>query len=256
VTAPCGRALVIAHDERLLEEVRGRLAGAGYAVHAERCGSHGLGVLALTHPDVVVLDVALAGEGCPEGAHGDGFHLLRAIRARDPVVPVLVVSQLGGEEDKVRALELGADDYVTAPCGARELLARVAAVRRRGARSGDGRAAPAERAGLRESREPRRTGLVRFGEIEVDLDRREVRRGGEPVPLTAREADLLLTLAARPGHVVSREELLRDVWGYAAGVWSRTVDSHVAELRRKLEPDPSRPRHLVTVHKRGYRLRE
>jgi DNA-binding response OmpR family regulator len=111
--------------------------------------------------------------------------------------------------------------------------------------------APAERADA-----PDAAGVVRFGDVEVDLEQREVRRAGRRVPLRAREADLLFALARRREEVVGRRELLRDVWHYADGAQSRTVDSHMAELRRKLEPEPARPRYLVTVHGRGYKLRD
>ena len=152
-------------------------------------------------------------------------------------MPVLILTARGEEADKVRGLRLGADDYVTKPFGVLELLARVEALLRRTAPSGGG-AAPPER----------------FGAIEIIPASRTVLRDGRPVGLTPKEFDLLLALLQRRGAVATRMELLTEVWGYSAAVLSRTVDTHVAELRRKLEGDPAAPRHILTVRKAGYRL--
>jgi DNA-binding response OmpR family regulator len=155
-------------------------------------------------------------------------------------MPVLILTARGEESDKVRGLRLGADDYVTKPFGVLELLARVEALLRRAGNGSSGaRAKPV---------------VERFGEIEVDPATRTVLRGGKPVYLTPMEFDLLCALVARRGVVASRLELMREVWGHQAAVLSRTVDTHVAELRRKLERDPSNPRHILTVRKAGYRL--
>jgi len=251
-----GRVLVIAHSDRLRGELQRRLQEAGYEVLAERCGSHGLGVLDLMRPDVVVMDVALRGEGCPEGPRADAFHLLHAIRARDAHVPVLVTSERSTPDERVRALRLGADGYLGCPLSAPELAAHVEALLRRAGGAGRTRGTQPPPAPPEAARAPAPAGLVRFGDVEVDLDTRAVRRNGRPVLLRAREADLLFELAKRREQVVDRRALLRDVWHYAEGARSRTVDSHMAELRRKLEPDPARPRYLVTVHGRGYKLRD
>ena len=155
-------------------------------------------------------------------------------------MPVLVLTARGDEADKVRGLESGADDYVTKPFALRELLARVAALLRRSAgRASGGPAAPA---------------AIRFGDVELDPAIREVRRGGAPVALRPKEYDLLHALARREGRLAERSELLREVWGYHESVLSRTLDTHIGELRRKLEADPSAPRHILTVRKAGYRL--
>jgi two-component system alkaline phosphatase synthesis response regulator PhoP len=151
-------------------------------------------------------------------------------------VPVLILTARGEEADKVTGLRLGADDYVTKPFGLLELLARVEALLRRAGGGAEDRA------------------RLRMGRIEIDPATRTVTRGGEPVELSPKELDLLLALIRHDGAVVTREELLAEVWGYAAGVQSRTVDTHVSELRRKLEEDPSRPRHILTVRKAGYRV--
>ena len=149
---------------------------------------------------------------------------------------MLILTARDAEADKVRGLRLGADDYVTKPFGVLELLARVEAVLRRGR--------PSARAAA----------LVRFGDVELDEGTRVVRRKGAPVALSPKEFDLLLALTERQGTVVSRHDLMREVWGYHADILSRTVDTHIAELRRKLEENPGRPRHIITVRKAGYRL--
>jgi DNA-binding response OmpR family regulator len=154
-------------------------------------------------------------------------------------MPVLILTARGEESDKVLGFRLGADDYVTKPCGVLELLARVGAL-------------------LRRSRMPDRVGgadaTMRFGVVEVNTASRTVTKGGLPVALSPKEFDLLVTLVRRRGAVASRVELLREVWGHRVEVMTRTVDIHVAELRRKLEDDPSAPRHILTVWKAGYRL--
>ena len=150
--------------------------------------------------------------------------------------PILVLTARGEEADVVRALRLGADDYVTKPFGLLELLARVDALLRR-------RGAPG-----RSDRE------LRFGDVVVDVAARSVQRGGETVPLTPKELDLLLALARRDGVVASRVELIREVWGYPSSVITRTIDTHVAALRRKLEPEPRSPRYILTVSRVGYRF--
>jgi two-component system response regulator MtrA len=153
-------------------------------------------------------------------------------------MPVIILSARGEEADKIRGFRLDADQYVTKPFSIVELLERIAALLRRSAQP----AAP----------EPPRT--IRFGEIEVDLSTRIVSRNGTDCCLTPKAYELILALIRREGAVASRSELLREVWGYGAFVMSRTVDSHVAELRRKLEKDPANPRHILTVWKIGYRL--
>jgi DNA-binding response OmpR family regulator len=153
-------------------------------------------------------------------------------------MPILILTARGEEGDKVRGLRLGADDYVTKPFGVLELLARVEALLRRTAPPGDDGAVPPER----------------FGDVEVVPASRTVLRAGRPVGLTPKEFDLLLALLKRRGAVAGRMELLTEVWGYSAAVLSRTVDTHVAELRRKLEADPAAPQHILTVRKAGYRL--
>jgi two-component system response regulator MtrA len=180
-------------------------------------------------PDLLILDLMLPGL--------DGFRVLTALREKAPVLPVLILTAKGEEADKVRGFRLGADDYVTKPFGLLELLARVERLLRRAPGKSVVDAA-----------------VQRFGAIEVDPSARVVRREGRLVPLTPKELDLLLALLGARGRAVSRFELLREVWGYSPAAVSRTVDTHIAELRRKLEEDPSAPRHILTVRKLGYRI--
>jgi two-component system response regulator MtrA len=154
-------------------------------------------------------------------------------------MPVVILTARTEEADKVRGFRLGADDYVTKPFGVLELMARVEALLRR--------------SGTRQS--PARSIPTRFGDVVVDLSTREVRKGGNTVALTPMEFNLLLAMLERRGAIVSRLDLLKEVWGHSSSVLTRTVDTHVAELRRKLEADASRPRHILTVRKAGYRLR-
>ena len=208
--------------------LRNNLEIEGHEVTVAGNGPDGLDLASRGNMDLVILDLMLPGL--------DGFRVLRTLRERDRETPVLILTARGEEADKVRGLKLGADDYVTKPFGVLELLARVEAqLRRRGAASG-----PKE--------------VIRLGDIEVDRRARIVRRGGRPVSLAPKELDLLLALLDSAGAAVSRMTLMNQVWGYQADVLSRTVDSHIAELRRKLEHDPGRPRHLITVRKFGYRL--
>ena len=190
-------------------------------------GRAGLLAARAFRPHLIVLDLMLPGL--------DGFRVLKALR-EDPGPPVLILTARGEEADKVRGLKLGADDYVTKPFGLLELLARVEALLRRTQRG------PARR-------------LEKFGVVEVDVGARAVRKDGRAVDLAPKELDLLLALLEAEGAAVSRLDLLRRVWGYPAAVVTRTVDTHVAELRRKLEDDSAQPQHVLTVRKLGYRLR-
>lgn len=180
--------------------------------------------------DLVVLDLML-----PDA---DGYRVLRTLRESGDVTPVLILTALGEEADKVRGFRFGADDYVTKPFGLLELLARVDALLRRSRRS------VAQEADA----------VVTFGDVRVDLRARQATRRGRPLALRPKEFELLAALVRREGKVATRHELLREVWGYDPEVVSRTVDTHVAELRRKLEPDAAHPVHIVTVLKTGYRF--
>jgi len=227
--------LLIEDNEKLARGLQSNLEFEGYTVLCANDGASGLAVARQKRPDIIVLDLML-----PDT---DGYRVLRTLRDDGDTTPVLVLTALGEEADKVRGFRFGADDYVTKPFGLMELLARIDALLRRATRpNGEApRAAPSE-------------SPSGFGDVRVDAARHMVTRRGTPVPLRPKEYDLLVALLRRNGQVATRIELLKEVWGYDDSVMSRTVDTHVAELRRKLESDPANPRHILTVLKTGYRL--
>ncbi len=222
--------LVVEDHADLAFGLRTALENEGFTVEIAGDGSTGLDRAVRGGCDLVILDLMLP--------RLDGYRVLRSLRGEGSEVPVLVLTARGEEANKVQAFSIGADDYVTKPFGTLELIARVRALLRR-ARRGEGPPIPA---------------VERFGEIEVNPASRTVYRGGRTVALTPREFDLLLALLRRRGAVASRADLLGEVWEYNPTIVSRTVDIHIAELRRKLEPDPGSPRHILTVWKVGYRL--
>jgi DNA-binding response OmpR family regulator len=228
------RVLVVEDNETLARGISRSLESAGFAAEVAGGREQAGRALAVQEPDVLVLDLML-----PDG---DGFEVLQDLRAGGSAIPVLILSARGEEIDKLRGFRLGADDYVVKPVGVLELIARVEALLRR---SASGRDTPVSAS----------AGPVRFGVVEVDPARRTVDRDGQPIELSPKEFELLLCLLRHQGHVVTRETLLHDAWGYRASVASRTVDTHVATLRAKLEIDPARPNHILTVRKLGYRLR-
>lgn len=231
------RILIIEDNPDLAAGLRYNLELEGYEVQVAEDGSTGLAAARAWMPDLLVLDLMLPGL--------DGFQLLHALRSEGCAVPVLILSARGEEADKVRGFRLDADQYVTKPFGLLELLERVRSLLRRAAsRTADAPGGDASRGAT-----------LRFGEIEVDPASRTVNVGGAPATLSPKAFDLMLALIHRDGAVATRVELLREVWEHRALVLTRTVDSHMAELRRKLEPDPARPRHFLTVWKIGYRFR-
>jgi len=223
--------LVVEDNRNLAAGLRQNLEVEGHEVVLAASGAEGLEAFERAAPDLVILDLMLPGM--------DGFEVLARLRRRRAAQPVLLLTARGAEADKVRGLRGGADDYVTKPFGVLELLARVDALLRRTS----GPAIPADE-GV----------SFAFGRVEVDVARRAVLRDGAEVGLTPKEFDLLLALLRADGAAVSRGALMREVWGYRSDVLSRTVDTHVAELRRKLEDVSARPAHLITVRKVGYRL--
>ena len=220
--------LLLVEDEAGLVLVLGdRLRAEGHEVSVERDGDLGL-ERACKHPfDLLILDVMLP--------RRSGFEVLAELRSRGVTTPVLMLTARGQLQDRVKGLKLGADDYLVKPFEMAELLARVEA---------------------RLRSQPGAPGLAvwRCGELEVDLRRAEARRSGRRIELLPREFQLLRYLIDHPGALLSREELLDRVWGIRAPLQTRTVDVHVAALRRKLEDDPAHPRLIVTVHGLGYRL--
>jgi DNA-binding response OmpR family regulator len=223
------RILIVEDNANLAYGLRNNLEIAGYEVDVVEDGEAALVRVDDALPDLIVLDLMLPGV--------DGYRVLRRLREDGHDMPVLILTARSEEADKILGFRLGADDYVTKPFSVLEIIERVAALlRRTGRPAGEG--AP-----------------LSFGDVHVDRATRTVRRRGEPVALTPIEFDLLVALRTRAGAVASRLELLREVWGHNAAVVTRTVDTHIAELRRKLEHDPSTPRHILTVRKIGYRLR-
>ena len=226
------RILLIEDNRDLAYGLRNNLEIEGYDVEVAHDGLAGLKVFSNVKPDLVILDIMLP--------QLDGFRVLKALRQKDRATPVLLLTAKSEEFDKVRGLRLGADDYVTKPFGLLELLARVEALLRR---------TQPPLALVNDAHE-----VHRFGNVEVDAAACTVRRASESVELAPKEFSLLLALLRAGGAVVSRLQLMREVWGYSAAVVSRTVDTHIAELRRKLEENPTSPRHIITVRKTGYRI--
>ncbi len=225
--------LIIEDNRNLAVGLRNNLEIEGYEVEIAADGTTGLARARERSDDLIILDLMLPGL--------DGYRVLRALREEGRETPVLILSARGEETDKVLGFRLGADDYVAKPFGLLELLARVDALLRRAPNGG--------RRSTAKLSEP-----VQFGDIALYPATHRVTKRGATVALRPKEYDLLLALAARRGDVVSRDELLHEVWGYADAVVSRTVDTHVAELRRKLEDDPATPCIILTVRKAGYRL--
>lgn len=226
------RILIIEDNRNLVQGLRHNLELEGHEVTAAYTGEAGLARARADRLDLILLDLMLP--------RPDGYQILRTLREEGIETPVIVLTARGEEADKVRGLRLGADDYVTKPFGLLELLARVESIRRR----------------IRLSTVPgaAATGPIEFADVRIDPATRTVLRGGEPVALRPKEFDLLLALARRQGHVASRFELLDEVWEYGSDVMSRTVDTHIGQLRLKLERWPAAPRHILTVRKHGYRL--
>jgi DNA-binding response OmpR family regulator len=225
------RILLVEDNVDLAFGLRATLEFEGYEVHLVSDGREAVDSIVGLEPDLVLLDLMLPGL--------DGYEVLSRLRKSGNRTPVLVLTARGEESDVLTGFDRGADDYVTKPFSTAELLARVRALLRR-----SGGASATER-----------LPVERFGDIEVNPASGTVIRDGEPVTLTPKEFDLLVALLRRRGAVASRAELLGEVWAYAnTDVETRTVDVHVAELRRKLESDPANPQHIVTVRKKGYRI--
>ncbi len=222
------KILIVEDDETILMGLKDDLEFEGYEVAVADNGRSGYMMAKSGDFQLIILDILL-----PEL---NGFEICKKLREEDVNTPILMLTAARTEEiDKIMGLELGADDYVTKPVGSREMVARVKAILRR--------AGEERKAG----------GIFTFGEVSVDFRRHEVLRSGEVVHLTALEFKLLEFFIKRKGEVVSRNDLLDEAWGDAI-ISPRTLDSHIVHLRKKIEPDPSQPRHLVSIRGVGYRF--
>ena len=225
------RILIVEDNAELSDGLRYNLDLEGYDVSVAPDGHAGIRLAQEWRPDLIVLDLMLPGV--------DGYRVLQAVRGAGSRVPVLILSARGEEADKVRGFRLDADQYVTKPFGLLELLERIRSLLRRSA-NGAAAQPPAP---------------IRFGRIEEDPASRGVTVDGAAVVLTPKAYDLMMALIRRNGAVATRVEILREVWGQEGDVLTRTVDSHMAELRRKVELDAAEPQHFLTVWKVGYRFR-
>ncbi len=225
------RILIIEDNEDLARGLANNLEIEGYETEIAEHGVGGLSRAKESSPDLIILDLMLPGM--------DGYRVLSELRDAGDTVPVLILTARTTEQDKVRGFREGCDDYVTKPFGLLELLGRVQALLRRSQKN---------------TVKIDSLASFRFGDVEIVPGTHDVFRSGQPVSLRPKEFELLMALVRRRGAVVGRLELLREVWGYGSDVVSRTVDTHVGELRRKLEDDPAAPRHILTVRKTGYRL--
>lgn len=230
--------VLVIEDSRPMQRTLQRLFESdALQVRIASDGPEGLESFRLQPPAVVVLDLKLPGLS--------GKELCRSFKSELPGVPIVVLSADADVDDKVLLLELGADDYVTKPFSPKELLARVRRAMRRNAQK--------QLAAATVSEAPAHD-LLGFGDVEIDFTSMEAKRAGKPVSMTAQEFKLLKFMARASERVVSREELLNEVWGYHNYPSTRTVDNHILRLRQKLEPDPAHPRFFVTVHSAGYKF--
>jgi DNA-binding response OmpR family regulator len=227
------RVLILESRDRIAARLHAPLADAGYELTVEPAASRLNGESRSYVCDAIVLESTAAGRECPT--------LVRRIRESGWDVPIAVISQTSSDLDRVDAFRSGADAYLSTPVSTAEFLARIGALLRRASMTKPSPGSPLAT-------------VSRFGEIELDVTSRTVKRDGRSTPLTSKQFDLLVALARREGRVVTRAELLRDVWGDRPGVRLRIVDITIVEVRRKVEVDPSNPRHLVTVAKAGYRF--
>jgi DNA-binding response OmpR family regulator len=218
--------LVIDDDESLRDTIGVMLEQEGFRVTLSGDGKEGYEKCLTTKPDLALVDLRLPGMS--------GVEICKQLRGGQIQMPIIILSAVGDEVDKVLLLEIGADDYVVKPFGRRELLARIRAVLRR------------------TTTEAHK--ILHFGDAEIDLDRRVVARKGEEVKMTPAEYNLLVYFLHNPDRALTRDMILNSVWGYDSFPNTRTVDAHVVKLRQKLEPDVNLPRHFLTVHGVGYRF--
>ena len=228
------RILLVEDDEAMAVALQDGFRYEGHEVTRAADGEEGLRLAEEQPPQILILDVML-----PKMT---GLEVCKRLRAKGSKLPIIMLTARGQEIDKVLGLKLGADDYVTKPFSFMELMARVEAVLRRSDPNAAGAAGE--------------DAIYQLGDVLVDVARHEASKNGEPLALTPKEFRLLGFFIEHVGKVVSREDLLDAVWGYDTIPFTRTVDTHIAKLRKKIEDDPSDPRHLVTVHRLGYKLVE
>ena len=224
---PMGRILVVEDDPAVQKALKRMFESEGYAVEVQGNGKSALESFQASRPAVVILDLRL-----PKLSGSD---VCKEIKALAPTLPIVVLSAASDVSDKVLLLELGAEDYVTKPFSPRELLARV-------------------QASIRRRRKSEPVSTYRFGDCEIDFLKMIARKGGKVISLTAHEFKLLRFFTKNPERVLSRDELLSDVWGYNSYPTTRTVDNQILKLRQKLESDPASPRHLQTIYGAGYKF--
>jgi len=225
---PEARILIIEDEKAMVAGLQFNLEARGYRVSAAYDGEEGCRKAIELHPDLVILDLMLPKR--------DGYEVCKRLKKDIPDVPIIMLTARSQEADVVLGLELGADDYVTKPFSVLELMARIKTVLRRASpESGD-------------------AATLHFGTVVVDFSKHAASKNGNPLTLSPREYDMLRHFAKRRGEVVSRDELLDTVWGYDSSSVSRTVDTHVAKLRQKVEDNPGTPRHIITIHGVGYKF--
>ena len=224
------KILIIEDEESILLALEDNLKLEGYEVFSAMDGEKGLSEAREKRPDLIILDIMLP--------KMDGFEVCKILRGEGLAIPILMLTAKSQEVDKVLGLELGADDYVTKPFSSRELLARVKALLRRS------------------KTQVTELEAFIFGDVEVDFKKYEVRKSGQLIYLTALEFNLLQFLIESRGVVVDRNAILDKVWGNDVFVQSRTVDKHIAELRKKLEDDPPNPKHIIGIRSVGYKFIE
>jgi DNA-binding response OmpR family regulator len=221
------RILIVDDEPEMVRGLEDNLRFEGYQTVSARDGRHGLALALSEAPDLILLDLMMPGLS--------GWDVCRELRRRGVDIPIIMLTARGAEPERVKGLELGADDYVSKPFSLRELLARIRAVLRR----------PGPRRKFEE---------FGFDDVRIQLRGRRVFKAGREIQLTRKEFDLLRYLVEHRGEIITRDRLLDEVWGYDQFPTTRTVDTHVLRLRQKFEPDPEQPRFIVTVHGQGYRF--
>jgi len=220
--------LIIEDDPSVSIALRDTLESEGYAVDSAVDGRQGLEKAISTHPDLIVLDLMLP--------KMNGLELCQTLRANQAEVPIIMLTARGEPSDAAFGLKLGADDYISKPFDVGEFLARVEAVLRR--------------------RTPRGIEEVSVGSVRLDLRRLSATRDGQRLDLSPREFEILQILIAHAGETVTREQMLNHIWGEHASLYTRAIDAHITRLRHKIEDDPAHPKHIITVHRAGYRFVE